>query len=148
MAHPTANGFLGASFPAGGIPAAYTLIANKFFDLVDKNEVSLLKLWFIILWEKVIINYYFFILIIITTFIIILQKLAIIKKSFLNYRNFFLRIMVLSNKSRLCKPVFLKPCVCDTKMCRQKSPVCRNQIQKVLLNVITLGINLITINKW
>jgi len=56
MAHPTANGFLGASFPAGGIPAAYTLIANKFFDLVDKNEVSLLKLWFIKLWEKVIIK--------------------------------------------------------------------------------------------
>ena len=60
MAHPTANGFLGASFPAGGIPAAYTLIANKFFDLVDKNEVSLLKLWFIKLWERVIIHYYYF----------------------------------------------------------------------------------------
>jgi len=60
MAHPTANGFLGASFPAGGIPAAYTLIANKFFDLVDKNEVSLLKLWFIKLWEKVIIHLYYF----------------------------------------------------------------------------------------
>ena len=40
MAHPTANGFLGSRFPAGGIPAAYTLIANKFFDLVAKNEVS------------------------------------------------------------------------------------------------------------
>ena len=44
MAHPTANGFLGSSFPAGGIPAAYTLIANKFFDLVYKNEVSFCSL--------------------------------------------------------------------------------------------------------
>ena len=40
MAHPNANGFLGARFPAGGIPAAYTLIANKFFDLVYNNNVS------------------------------------------------------------------------------------------------------------
>ena len=34
MAHPRANGFFGASFPAGGIPHAYTLIARKFFDAV------------------------------------------------------------------------------------------------------------------
>ncbi len=40
MAHPNANGFLGSPFPAGGIPAAYTLIANKFFDLVFKNGVN------------------------------------------------------------------------------------------------------------
>jgi hypothetical protein len=40
MAHPTANGFLGSRFPAGGIPAAYTLIANKFYDLVENNQVS------------------------------------------------------------------------------------------------------------
>ncbi|XP_069685136.1 CDP-diacylglycerol--glycerol-3-phosphate 3-phosphatidyltransferase, mitochondrial isoform X2 [Periplaneta americana] len=31
MAHPTANGFLGAQGPAGGIPAAYTLLASAFF---------------------------------------------------------------------------------------------------------------------
>ena len=34
MAHPRANGFYGANFPAGGIPHAYTLIARKFFDAV------------------------------------------------------------------------------------------------------------------
>ncbi|XP_004536599.1 CDP-diacylglycerol--glycerol-3-phosphate 3-phosphatidyltransferase, mitochondrial [Ceratitis capitata] len=32
MAHPNANGFQGASGPAGGIPAAYTLIAKKFYE--------------------------------------------------------------------------------------------------------------------
>ncbi|KAJ9600809.1 hypothetical protein L9F63_001021 [Diploptera punctata] len=30
MAHPTANGFMGARGPAGGIPAAYTLLASAF----------------------------------------------------------------------------------------------------------------------
>ena len=45
MAHPTANGFLGSKFPAGGIPAAYTLIMRKFFDLVEKNGVSLTFKW-------------------------------------------------------------------------------------------------------
>jgi len=30
MAHPTANGFLGAKGPAGGIPHAYTLLAHRF----------------------------------------------------------------------------------------------------------------------
>ena len=34
MAHPRANGFHGANFPAGGIPHAYTLIAGKFFGAV------------------------------------------------------------------------------------------------------------------
>ncbi|XP_036324539.1 CDP-diacylglycerol--glycerol-3-phosphate 3-phosphatidyltransferase, mitochondrial [Rhagoletis pomonella] len=32
MAHPNANGFQGASGPAGSIPAAYTLIAKKFYE--------------------------------------------------------------------------------------------------------------------
>ncbi|XP_067618148.1 CDP-diacylglycerol--glycerol-3-phosphate 3-phosphatidyltransferase, mitochondrial [Eurosta solidaginis] len=32
MAHPNANGFQGASGPAGGIPAAYTLIARHFYE--------------------------------------------------------------------------------------------------------------------
>ena len=34
MAHPEANGFLGARFPAGGIPHAYTSIAKMFFNQV------------------------------------------------------------------------------------------------------------------
>ncbi|XP_048482743.1 CDP-diacylglycerol--glycerol-3-phosphate 3-phosphatidyltransferase, mitochondrial [Plutella xylostella] len=34
MAHPNANGFLGASFPAGGIPHAYSLIAKQFWQRV------------------------------------------------------------------------------------------------------------------
>ena len=37
MAHPRANGFFGAKFPAGGIPHAYTLIARKFFDAVGAS---------------------------------------------------------------------------------------------------------------
>ena len=45
MAHPNANGFLGSPFPAGGIPAAYTLIANKFFDLVFKNKASTYRIY-------------------------------------------------------------------------------------------------------
>ncbi|XP_055385153.1 CDP-diacylglycerol--glycerol-3-phosphate 3-phosphatidyltransferase, mitochondrial [Condylostylus longicornis] len=32
MAHPNANGFQGAKGPAGGIPAAYSLIAKKFYE--------------------------------------------------------------------------------------------------------------------
>lgn len=36
MAHPKANGFFGSKFPAGGIPPAYTLIANKFFNSVGR----------------------------------------------------------------------------------------------------------------
>jgi CDP-diacylglycerol--glycerol-3-phosphate 3-phosphatidyltransferase len=39
MAHPKANGFLGAKGPAGGIPAAYTLIAKMFFDLLTRNRL-------------------------------------------------------------------------------------------------------------
>lgn len=35
MAHPTANGFLGARGPAGGIPAGYTLVASEFFKQVQ-----------------------------------------------------------------------------------------------------------------
>ena len=34
MAHPEANGFLGAKLPAGGIPHAYTLIAKQFRDRI------------------------------------------------------------------------------------------------------------------
>ncbi|XP_055631204.1 CDP-diacylglycerol--glycerol-3-phosphate 3-phosphatidyltransferase, mitochondrial isoform X2 [Toxorhynchites rutilus septentrionalis] len=47
MAHPNANGFLGAKGPAGGIPAAYSLIAKKFYEQLKKsgqnNRVSLLE---------------------------------------------------------------------------------------------------------
>ena len=39
MAHPEANGFLGARFPAGGIPHAYTSIAKVFFNQVRKLEL-------------------------------------------------------------------------------------------------------------
>ena len=34
MAHPQANGFLGARFPAGGIPHAYTLMASQFLQRI------------------------------------------------------------------------------------------------------------------
>lgn len=40
MAHPKANGFLGARGPAGGIPAAYTLIGKMFYGLVSKNNLN------------------------------------------------------------------------------------------------------------
>jgi len=40
MAHPEANGFLGAKFPAGGIPHAYTLIAKQFYEKVLKENVQ------------------------------------------------------------------------------------------------------------
>ncbi|KAG4068288.1 hypothetical protein HA402_007808 [Bradysia odoriphaga] len=36
MAHPNANGFQGAKGPAGGIPAAYTLIARYFYKKLKK----------------------------------------------------------------------------------------------------------------
>ena len=35
MAHPEANGFLGAKGPAGGIPHAYTAIARGFWNLLN-----------------------------------------------------------------------------------------------------------------
>ncbi|XP_058062849.1 CDP-diacylglycerol--glycerol-3-phosphate 3-phosphatidyltransferase, mitochondrial isoform X1 [Anopheles bellator] len=35
MAHPNANGFLGAKGPAGGIPAAYSLLARKFLETLQ-----------------------------------------------------------------------------------------------------------------
>ncbi|XP_075148150.1 phosphatidylglycerophosphate synthase 1 [Haematobia irritans] len=39
MAHPNANGFQGAKGPAGGIPAAYTLIAKSFYEsLVHRKQ--------------------------------------------------------------------------------------------------------------
>lgn len=42
-----ANGFLGAKGPAGGIPAAYSLLAKKFYETIQKNHqdhrVSLLE---------------------------------------------------------------------------------------------------------
>lgn len=47
MAHPNANGFKGANFPAGGIPDAYSLLARKFFEQIKKynqdDRISLLE---------------------------------------------------------------------------------------------------------
>ena len=43
MAHPRANGFLGARGFAGGIPHAYTHIAKKFYNKIDK--LGLHKRW-------------------------------------------------------------------------------------------------------
>ncbi|XP_049855957.1 CDP-diacylglycerol--glycerol-3-phosphate 3-phosphatidyltransferase, mitochondrial-like isoform X1 [Schistocerca gregaria] len=47
MAHPTANGFLGAAGPAGGIPAAYRQLAAAFLHKVQnagqEDRVSLLE---------------------------------------------------------------------------------------------------------
>ncbi|CAK1596307.1 unnamed protein product [Parnassius mnemosyne] len=41
MAHPNANGFMGAAGPAGGIPHAYSLIAIKFWKkVVETNQAS------------------------------------------------------------------------------------------------------------
>lgn len=41
MAHPNANGFQGANGPAGGIPAAYSLIAKHFYEsLVRERQNS------------------------------------------------------------------------------------------------------------
>ena len=46
MAHPQANGFLGARGPAGGIPHAYTLIAKTFYNLLlSKNLQDRIKLF-------------------------------------------------------------------------------------------------------
>ncbi|RVE44096.1 hypothetical protein evm_011262 [Chilo suppressalis] len=45
MAHPNANGFMGASGPAGGIPHAYSLIARKFWEKVlSYNQASRVKM--------------------------------------------------------------------------------------------------------
>ncbi|EDW82969.1 uncharacterized protein Dwil_GK22604 [Drosophila willistoni] len=38
MAHPNANGFQGAKGPAGGIPAAYTLIAKSFYESLVRGR--------------------------------------------------------------------------------------------------------------
>ncbi|XP_063704147.1 CDP-diacylglycerol--glycerol-3-phosphate 3-phosphatidyltransferase, mitochondrial [Culicoides brevitarsis] len=47
MAHPNANGFLGAKGPAGSIPKAYTLIAKRYYDTViaakQTNRINLLE---------------------------------------------------------------------------------------------------------
>uniref|UniRef100_A0AAG5D0C2 CDP-diacylglycerol--glycerol-3-phosphate 3-phosphatidyltransferase n=2 Tax=Anopheles atroparvus TaxID=41427 RepID=A0AAG5D0C2_ANOAO len=40
MAHPNANGFLGAKGPAGGIPAAYSLLARKFLETLKSAGQS------------------------------------------------------------------------------------------------------------
>ena len=40
MAHPEANGFLGAKGPAGGIPHAYTAIARAFWDLLTARGLQ------------------------------------------------------------------------------------------------------------
>ncbi|XP_038212304.1 CDP-diacylglycerol--glycerol-3-phosphate 3-phosphatidyltransferase, mitochondrial isoform X1 [Zerene cesonia] len=41
MAHPNANGFMGAAGPAGGIPHAYSLIAREFWQQVTEyNQIS------------------------------------------------------------------------------------------------------------
>lgn len=46
MAHPNANGFLGAGGPAGGIPAAYSQIAKIFYQrLVELAQVQRIKLF-------------------------------------------------------------------------------------------------------
>lgn len=46
MAHPKANGFLGARGPAGGIPHAYTLIAQTFYNLLlSKNLQNRIKMF-------------------------------------------------------------------------------------------------------
>ncbi|XP_061377180.1 CDP-diacylglycerol--glycerol-3-phosphate 3-phosphatidyltransferase, mitochondrial [Danaus plexippus] len=45
MAHPNANGFMGAAGPAGGIPHAYSLIARQFWQkVVDNNQRSRVKM--------------------------------------------------------------------------------------------------------
>ncbi|CAH0750773.1 unnamed protein product [Diatraea saccharalis] len=45
MAHPNANGFMGASGPAGGIPHAYSLIARKFWEKVlISNQASRVRM--------------------------------------------------------------------------------------------------------
>lgn len=45
MAHPNANGFLGAAGPAGGIPFAYSLIAKQFWQrVVDSNQASRIRM--------------------------------------------------------------------------------------------------------
>ncbi|XP_017041198.1 CDP-diacylglycerol--glycerol-3-phosphate 3-phosphatidyltransferase, mitochondrial [Drosophila ficusphila] len=38
MAHPNANGFQGAKGPAGGIPAAYSLIAKSFYESLVRRK--------------------------------------------------------------------------------------------------------------
>lgn len=46
MAHPKANGFLGAKGPAGGIPAAYSQIAKAFYQkLVETNQSDRVHLY-------------------------------------------------------------------------------------------------------
>jgi len=46
MAHPEANGFLGARGLAGGIPHAYTLIAKTFYNLLlSQNQQEKIKLY-------------------------------------------------------------------------------------------------------
>lgn len=46
MAHPNANGFLGAKGPAGGIPAAYSQIAKNFMKkLIECNQTDRVKLY-------------------------------------------------------------------------------------------------------
>nr|CAG4648734.1 EOG090X08SX [Polyphemus pediculus] len=46
MAHPNANGFLGARGFAGGIPSAYTLLASQFYQRVrNRAHGSRIKLW-------------------------------------------------------------------------------------------------------
>ncbi|XP_053607980.1 CDP-diacylglycerol--glycerol-3-phosphate 3-phosphatidyltransferase, mitochondrial [Plodia interpunctella] len=45
MAHPNANGFLGAAGPAGGIPHAYSLIARKFWQrILDSKQTDRIQL--------------------------------------------------------------------------------------------------------
>lgn len=46
MAHPNANGFLGAKGPAGGIPAAYSQISKNFLTkLINLNQNERIKLY-------------------------------------------------------------------------------------------------------
>ncbi|XP_008474546.1 CDP-diacylglycerol--glycerol-3-phosphate 3-phosphatidyltransferase, mitochondrial [Diaphorina citri] len=43
MAHPTANGFLGARGAAGGIPYAYTALAARFLSRVSNLKVAMFE---------------------------------------------------------------------------------------------------------
>ncbi|CAF4845591.1 unnamed protein product [Pieris macdunnoughi] len=45
MAHPNANGFMGAAGPAGGIPHAYSLIAREFWQqVIEYNQISRVRI--------------------------------------------------------------------------------------------------------
>ncbi|GAB0099140.1 CDP-diacylglycerol--glycerol-3-phosphate 3-phosphatidyltransferase [Sergentomyia squamirostris] len=46
MAHPNANSFKGVKGPAGGIPAAYTLIAKQFYEkIIQRSQQNRIELF-------------------------------------------------------------------------------------------------------